>query len=57
MFGLSVLFTLAVQLQRSLAPCPPYAAYGYGPARAALPPHAQWYPLLTHTSADYPHQD
>ena len=57
MFGLFVLFTLAVQLQRSLAPCPPYAAYGYGPARAALPPHAQWYPLLTHTSADYPHRD
>lgn len=58
-FGLFVLFTLAVQLQRSLAPCPQYAACAYGahPASAALPPHAQWYPLLTHTSADYPHRD
>jgi hypothetical protein len=57
LFGLFVLFTLAVQLQRSLAPCPPYAAYAAYPPRSALPPHAQWYPLLTHSSADYRHED
>jgi hypothetical protein len=53
-FVLFLLFTLAVQLQRSCAPGmytlhhqplqthTPYSARG-----------AQWYPLLTHTSADY----
>jgi len=57
LFGLFVLFTLAVQLQRSLTPCAPYAAYAPYPLRAGLPPNAQWYPLLTHMSADYRHED
>ncbi len=55
-FGLFVLFTLAVQMQRAFAPCPAYAysqvaKLGHG----HLAP--QWYPLLTHSSADYPQQE
>ena len=63
-FGLFVLFTLAVQMQRAFAPCPAYAPYAQAPyaqnpqaAKMHGHPVPQWYPLLTHSSADYPHQD
>jgi hypothetical protein len=54
-----VLFTLAVQMQRAFAPCPAYAPYAQYPQAAKMHGHLvpQWYPLLTHSSADYPHQD
>jgi hypothetical protein len=50
-FCLFVLFMLAVQLQHVFALSPQYAPY------AQVAPHAQWYPVLTHTIADYPHWD
>ena len=54
-----MLFTLAVQMQRAFAPCPAYAPYAQYPQAAKMHGHLvqQWHPLLTHSSADYPHQD